>query len=560
MSTVPTGPYPSAYSASASRRPGPPPPSKPSLWQRMTAESGGGLIGKVLAVAGVTVTLIGVVMMLVLAAQAGILRPEIRVVAGGVLAIALVMTAVWMAERPGGRVGAIALSATGIAAAYFDVVAITRIYDWLPDYSGLVLAGLITFSGLLLARRWDSEHLALLVLVPVFILAPVLTAGPSLLLVGSMLAMAIGSFPIQLGKDWIWLHAVRVTAATSVQLAWIAASVVGDDEHLVVGVVAMSVAAAFGITTSAVLARGTRLPPLTALLGCATALPVLLSPLIFDRWTSAGLIGGVAVLLLVVALLDREQHNAVRYVYATSSAVAAVVGVAVAFEGPVIAPVLLAMSIVIAVAARHDLVGRVVATSIGVLGGVGYLAISPPEQLLASTELAVLHAVSVIVASVLVVVAVWTLVWSWYQATERHSAQNVQGFGILGALASLYAVTALTVTAGVAFGGPDGGFLGGHVAATICWMIVAAGLLVISISIAKGRRMFGGIGRNIVVTAGLLLTAAAVAKLFLFDLATLNGIFRVTVFIVVGLILLALGSGYARALGQGEATMTELRQ
>ena len=526
----------------------------------MTAESGGGLIGKILAVAGVTVTLIGIVMMLVLAAQAGILRPEIRVAAGGALAIGLIVIAIRMADRPGGRVGAIALSATGIAAAYFDVVAVTRIYDWLPDHGGLVLAGLITFSGLLLARRWDSEHLGLLVLVPVFILAPVLTNGPSLLLVGFMLAMAIGSFPIQLGKDWIWLHAVRVTAGTSALLAWIAAAVAGSDEHLASGIAAMSVNAAFGIITSAVLVRGTRFPSLTALLGCATVLPVLLSPTVFDRWISAVLVVATAVVLLAVALLDREQSNATRYVYVTSSAVAAVIGVAVAFEGPVLASVLLAMSIVIAVAGRGDLVGRVIATSIGVLGGIGYLTISPPEDLVESTELATSHAVSVIVASVLIVVAIWTIVWSWYQASEKHSADNVQIFGILGALASLYAVTSLTVTAGVAIGGGDGGFLGGHVAATICWMIVAAGLLVASISIAKGRRMFGGISRNVVVAAGLLLTAAAVAKLFLFDLATLDGIFRVTVFIVVGLILLALGSGYARALGQGGVPLTEARQ
>jgi uncharacterized membrane protein len=46
------------------------------------------------------------------------------------------------------------------------------------------------------------------------------------------------------------------------------------------------------------------------------------------------------------------------------------------------------------------------------------------------------------------------------------------------------------------------------------------------------------------------LTAAAMAKLFLFDLGTLDGIFRVVAFIVVGLVLLAMGSGYARSLAQ----------
>ena len=42
--------------------------------------------------------------------------------------------------------------------------------------------------------------------------------------------------------------------------------------------------------------------------------------------------------------------------------------------------------------------------------------------------------------------------------------------------------------------------------------------------------------------------AAATAKLFLFDLGTLDGIFRVVVFIVVGLVLLGMGAGYGRIL------------
>lgn len=88
------------------------------------------MVGKLLAIAGVAVTLIGVALLLVLAAQAGILRPEIRVAGGAALAAALVGVGVWLYRRPGGRVGAIALAATGIATAYIDVIAITAIYDW----------------------------------------------------------------------------------------------------------------------------------------------------------------------------------------------------------------------------------------------------------------------------------------------------------------------------------------------------------------------------------------------------------------------------------------------
>ena len=171
-------------------------------------------IGKVLAVAGVAVTLIGVVLLLVLAAQAGILRPEIRVGAGAVLAGALVGVATRLYTRPGGRVGAIALAATGVAAAYMDVIAITTIYEWVSAPVGLVIAALIGGGGLTLARRWDSQHLGLLVLVPLIVLAPIVTDGITMLLIAFMLAISAASLLVQLGKDWIWLHAARITAPT----------------------------------------------------------------------------------------------------------------------------------------------------------------------------------------------------------------------------------------------------------------------------------------------------------------------------------------------------------
>ena len=50
------------------------------------------------------------------------------------------------------------------------------------------------------------------------------------------------------------------------------------------------------------------------------------------------------------------------------------------------------------------------------------------------------------------------------------------------------------------------------------------------------------------LSAGLILAVAAVAKLFLFDLAALDGVFRVIVFIVSGLMILTLGSVYAKSL------------
>lgn len=114
---------PIAWPVASAPVPVPPPRSEPTFGP----ERSEGWIGKALAVAGVAVTLTGVVLLLVLAAQAGLLRPEFRVAAGAVLAAGLVGAGWWLHRRPGGRVGAIALAATGVAAAYIDVIAVTTV-------------------------------------------------------------------------------------------------------------------------------------------------------------------------------------------------------------------------------------------------------------------------------------------------------------------------------------------------------------------------------------------------------------------------------------------------
>ena len=80
-------------------------------------------------------------------------------------------------------------------------------------------------------------------------------------------------------------------------------------------------------------------------------------------------------------------------------------------------------------------------------------------------------------------------------------------------------------------------------AATICWIAMAAALFVYA---ARRPRD----DRSLPIAGGLALVAGSMAKLFLFDLGTLDGMFRVAVFIVVGLVLLGMGAGYARLLAQ----------
>jgi Predicted membrane protein (DUF2339) len=519
-----------------------PPPGPPIAKTRRAGEPG--WIGKLLAVAGVAVTLIGVVLLLVLAAQAGILRPEIRVGAGVLLAAGLVATAVTLNGRPGGRVGAIALAATGVAAAYIDVIGVTTIYHWATPPVGLLIAAVIGGAGLALARRWDSQQLGLLVFLPLMFLAPIVTDGVTLLLVGFMLVLSAAALPVQLGRDWTGMYAAR-TAAVSAPLliALVAASFgTGDDPWLLGG--ACGVAALLAVVGAVVLLPATGNRIALALLTVIGVLPALSAAIAVNRLLSALLAAAVSLTMLAIVLNAQRLPGVpgvVRNIWAALSAVAALIMVTVAFDGYVGGPVLLALAVVVAVAGRRDIVARWAATGFAAAGGAVMFGYAPPTALMRPTELPIGAAVSALAAALLLAVASIAIGRSWI-GTQTLRADRPRALWAVVVPVTAYCVTTFTVTAGVLIGGPDGGFLAGHMAATICWIGMAAGLFVCALRIVDREARTG------LIAGGLALTAAATAKLFLFDLGTLDGMFRVAVFIVVGLVLLGMGAGYARSL------------
>jgi len=520
-------PYPPQY-PQPPRPPYVPPPAVPNP----PKERSEGWIGKVLAIAGVAVTLIGVVLLLVLAAQAGLLRPEFRVAGGAVLAGGLVAAAWWLSARPGGRVGAIALTATGLAAAYMDVIAVTTIYHWVPAAVGLVIGAGIGGGGLTLARRWDSQHLGLLVLVPLIFLAPVVADGITLLLVGFMLTLSAACLPVQLGKDWIWMHAARTAATTSPLLVALAGAHFASGRDLWLAG-ACAIGAVLAVVGALILLSRTANRAAMALLTAAGAVPLLGVSLAVDKVVAALMVAAFAAAMLAIVLIAPPGvTGVVRPIWSALSAVSTMVAVTVAFDGYIAGPVLLALAVVVAIAGRHDEIARWVAVGFGVVGGGVFLAYAPPSSLIEATETTTAAAVSTLIASVLLAVCAVTLAWS-------SKSEAVVWVGAAAVIS--YAVTAFTVTAGVLIGGEGGGFFAGHMAATICWIAMAAAVFGYAARLTKAER-------SMPIGAGMALVAAAMAKLFLFDLGTLDGIFRVAVFIVVGLVLLGMGAGYARLL------------
>ena len=95
------------------------------------------------------------------------------------------------------------------------------------------------------------------------------------------------------------------------------------------------------------------------------------------------------------------------------------------------------------------------------------------------------------------------IVWTF----EDHDSAMWAG----AAVVAVYAITTFTVTAGVLIGGDQRGFFAGHMAATICWIVMAAALFIYAARIPRTNR-------SLPIGGGLALVGAAMAKLFLFDL------------------------------------------
>ena len=409
--------------------------------------------------------------------------------------------------------------------------------------TGLVVAGPVG-AALHLADQRAPFGARTAVVVPVGsgVLAPVVADGVSLLLIGFMLALSAAALPVQIGKDWVWMYVARTVVCTFPLLVALASAAFGS--HRNPGLAAGCAAAAvLAIAGALILLPKTTNRSLLAVATAGGALPVLFVSAVVRPAIAAAVIAAVAVLFLAVVLVGNRLPGVdavVRWIWSAVSAVCALVAVLVAFESRIGGAVLLAMSVVVAISGRRDAIARWAAAGFGAVGGAIYLSYSPPDLLFRAVELSTRSAVSTIVSSILAVASVVAVVWSW---TGRRDDDEVRLMWAGAVVVAAYASTMVTVTAGVLIGGVKGGFLAGHMVATIGWIAVAAALFGYAARRPKAQR-------SLPIGGGLALVAAAMAKLFLFDLGTLNGIFRVAVFIVVGLVLLAMGSGYARLLAR----------
>ena len=536
-------PGPPARQAPPRPAPAPPVPREP-WWQR------DGMVSRVLAAAGAAVTLIGVVMLLVLAAQAGFFGPVARVVAGAVFSAALVGAGLRVYDRSGGRVGAIALAVTGLAGGFLAVTAATVYHGWFPPLVGLALAAAIAAAGMLIATRWESQPMAALVTTAIAVLAPVLTDGITMSLLAFLVVVQIaGAFP-QLGKDWPYLHVARTLPAVVAVLVvfadatWSGIGLWPDGHRPTVALLLAMAAtvAVVGASTAVIVLRRNAADVTSSVMLAVTTLPLLFTGGVLTRWTEVAVlvVTAASLVVLIVAVPDLPGHT--RIAASAVAALAAVQTCVAATSGDVLPVALLTLALgLVAVSSRTgSRIAFTAATGFGVLGGLLFLGIAPPEALTDQDDAS--SSLVVVVAGVLLAATVVALA-----ATARSlgllGADRTAVAAIVAGLVAGYAGTATVVTAGVAALGATTGFIAGHTAATLAWMVLATAMLRWGLTHPEHARL--------ALVSGLTLTGAALAKLFLFDLATLDGVYRVLAFLGAGLLLLAAGTRYARAFASG---------
>ena len=500
-------------------------------WQR------DGFVARLLAVVGAGITLIGVAFLLAMAIQLGFFGPLARVISGALLAAGLVATAVVVHRRTASTPAALGLAATGIAAGYLDVLAVTWIYAWVPAVVGLVVAGLIALGGLLLARSWDSQLLGTLAVLGVCLLAPFVGSEDVLLTGTFLLVLAVATWPAQVSRSWHLLELARIVPAT----IYLAALTTLDQPMVPVTLLA-SALAALVLVTSLAGTRIERLPHQIGLLVPVAALPLVMAATDADKAPGVGLLLALTGALVLVAVLARENEETPLHYWLVepSLATAGVTSILAAAHSTTdtdaTIPALLLVALIWSVAAlvlEHRATLRVALFTV-VPGLVGLLTLIP-LMLYRSEAPAV--SIEDLAGALLGIIALLVLARAFADLRALPIPRLPEALLAIALVWAGGAVILAGVLVGALADNREGGFTAGQTGATLLWLGTAAFLLV------RGLR-----GSALAVPAGLVITALSVGKLIIFDLAFLDGIPRVLSFIVGGLIVLGMGAGYAQAL------------
>lgn len=521
-----------------SRAPVPPvplsrPPATVRPWERP------GFVAKVLALVGAAVTLIGVGFLLVLAAQYGLFGPGARTISAALLGVALVVLAFVVRRRDPRNVGAPILAATGVAAGFLAVVTATAIYHWLPPLVGAGLTAFIGLGGMWLARSWANQWVALISVLGSLGLAAWVGSAEPVATVGLMVLMTGVTLWFERGTDWRLFPFARVLPTVFLLLQIITApeALSGAEAWWIAG---LSVAVALLGLLSAVIAPTD--PPAGQAIALGLLVPMVIPaamiPFLLQNPMAAAVpLGVVAVAFGVAGFVPRVDAR-VRWALVPIGALFILLAVFTITEQRYIGVLTPAMGTAyLAVASRtRSAVNFVVG---GALAVAGLIAWVPQLATLLSQRAAEAAGPEQILQSLVGIAAIvlaFLAARRWIGATEPWMTYLAWALAIL--MGSV-AVILLGTWIGGHAGNSAAGYQTGQALVTSAWMVLCAVFL--------RRGLAARQNEDVWLRLALAISTLAVAKLFLLDLGVLDAIARVGAFLAVGLLLLFVGTRYARA-------------
>ncbi|MEV6240267.1 DUF2339 domain-containing protein [Lentzea sp. NPDC051838] len=511
-----------------------PPQPRETLFEKLGKDGAG---SKLLAWVGGAITVLGFVLLLILAIQRGWLGPMPRVIGGAVFSGALIGIGMWLHRNPAGRTGAFALAATGFAGLYLDVIAATSLYEFLPPGVGLVVGLGVAASGVVLALRWDSQTLAVGVVAACAICSPILTDGFTVMLVAFLLVLKMASTPVQIQRNWPGLAIAGGFPPLIASLLATANAIPADFEWTVVGVAGATTVVGILVALLTIRKRPDDIVAVALIAG--SALPAMFATTLLDDPANSILAGAVAAVLLAIWMVPDLPRGFTTAAGATGM-LALFQTTVIALDGNVRTAIVLAEAVLLAfLAARLNkksaLVGSIVFGAVGFLMAIGdavpltWLIEEPRYVVVTSGDYAA-GLVTALVLGIYAAVAPWAaLKMQVLRQPARHPFP-----WILAGLVLLYGAAGAVLCAALLVSPDESGFLFGHSVVTVSWTVAALFLLV------------KGINNKALRISGLILVGAAVLKLVLFDLAALDGVARVLAFLGAGLVLLTAGTRYAK--------------
>ncbi|NGY61849.1 DUF2339 domain-containing protein [Lentzea sp. NEAU-D13] len=549
----PPNPWSQQAAASAQMPPGqqfPPPPQaqwphpqqqwpapqpRETLFEKLGKDGAG---AKLLAWVGGAITVLGFVLLLILAVQRGWLGPMPRVIGGAVFSGALVGIGMWLHRTPAGRTGALALAFTGFAGLYLDVLAATSLYHYLSPGVGLVVGLAVAAAGVVLALRWDSQALAVTVVAACALCSPILTEGFTVLLVAFLLVLKMASTPVQIQRNWPGLAIAGGFGPILASLLTTANAIPNDFEWTVVGVAGATTVVGIAVALLTIRRRPDDVVAIALVAG--SALPAMFATTLLDDPADSMLAGAVAAVLLAIWMVP-DLPRAFTTAAGATGMLALFQTTVIALDGNVRTAIVLAEAVLLAfLAARLDkksaLVGSIVFGVVGFLMTVGQavpLTWLVDEPRFFNDVQPGDYAAGLVTAIVLGVFAA-VLPWAALKMRVLREPAKHPVPWILSGLVLLYGAAGAVLCAALLVSPDESGFLFGHSVVTVSWTIAALFLLV------------KGINNKALRISGLILVGAAVVKLVLFDLAALDGVARVLAFLGAGLVLLTAGTRYAK--------------